>query len=628
MGNAVKLMALGLLLILSACSGGSESGSSGGELFQTKTTSNSFALELPSNKTYSDGENLDFVLSHSQRVTVTGSPRLTIDIGGSTVYADYLAGSGTRNLIFRYSISSSDSDLDGIGLTNQIDLNGSTLEYSFNGTTEDANISFTVGNTSGILVDTPIEGPAITNFIEPVDGTYADGGTLLFQVDFENNVDVTGIPQIVLNIGGATRYASYTSGTGTNSLTFSYTIADSDDDSDGINLTSTINLNSGTINAASDGEAAGTNFSSYLDSLNGVLIDNASGITAPDQVSNLVTAPSTSDSTLSLSWSIPNNNGTSISSYSVQYREQGNTSWINLSPSPTTNTATITGLSSGVTYEFRVAANNGLLGDFSAISTAEVFNISSLNLALWLDGSDSDSLFSDDACSINVTSDGDAVACWADKSGNGHAYVQSNASYQPIFRSSAMNSLSGLEFEGNGDFLVDEDGENYINGFSAFEFFVVVQSDSTGTDRGILDTKNPNGADDGITLRYDAAGFGGGCTNCLKGGIETSGGGSTNAESVSGTQTTSPQLVGATWNDGGTFEIYVNGSLSSSWDNGNVSGTTGNAQKFLIGKGPKDTSASSSWDGKIVEIVFLNTQTSSSDRTKIMDYLKTKWGIP
>lgn len=621
-------MALGLLLILSACSGGSESGSSGGELFQTKTTSNSFALELPSNKTYSDGENLDFVLSHSQRVTVTGSPRLTIDIGGSTVYADYLAGSGTRNLIFRYSISSSDSDLDGIGLTNQIDLNGSTLEYSFNGTTEDANISFTVGNTSGILVDTPIEGPAITNFIEPVDGTYADGGTLLFQVDFENNVDVTGIPQIVLNIGGATRYASYTSGTGTNSLTFSYTIADSDDDSDGINLTSTINLNSGTINAASDGEAAGTNFSSYLDSLNGVLIDNASGITAPDQVSNLVTAPSTSDSTLSLSWSIPNNNGTSISSYSVQYREQGNTSWINLSPSPTTNTATITGLSSGVTYEFRVAANNGLLGDFSAISTAEVFNISSLNLALWLDGSDSDSLFSDDACSINVTSDGDAVACWADKSGNGHAYVQSNASYQPIFRSSAMNSLSGLEFEGNGDFLVDEDGENYINGFSAFEFFVVVQSDSTGTDRGILDTKNPNGADDGITLRYDAAGFGGGCTNCLKGGIETSGGGSTNAESVSGTQTTSPQLVGATWNDGGTFEIYVNGSLSSSWDNGNVSGTTGNAQKFLIGKGPKDTSASSSWDGKIVEIVFLNTQTSSSDRTKIMDYLKTKWGIP
>ena len=211
-------MALGLLLILGACSGGSESGSSGGELFQTKTTSNSFALELPSNKTYSEGETLDFVLSHSQRVTVTGSPRLTINLGGSTVYANYLAGSGTRNLTFRYSISSSDSDLDGIELTNQIDLNGGTLEYSFNGATEDANINFTVGNTSGILVDTPVEGPGITNFIEPVDGTYADGGSLLFQVDFENAVDVSGSPQIILDIGGVTRYASYTSGTGTSSL--------------------------------------------------------------------------------------------------------------------------------------------------------------------------------------------------------------------------------------------------------------------------------------------------------------------------------------------------------------------------------------------------------------------------
>lgn len=628
MGNTVRFFLTLSLLFLLSCSGGSEGDSSGGDLFQTKTTSNVFSLELPGNNTYSENQNLDFVLTHAQRVIVSGNPRLVLDIGGVTAYANFLTGSGTRNITFRYTASSSDEDNDGITVSNQIDLNGGTIEYTFNGATEDANINFNVGDTSNILVDTPVTGPLINNLIEPVNATYAEGGILSFQVEFDGSVDISGSPRLALDIGGVTRYANYASGSGSSALVFNYTIIASDDDNNGISLTSSIDLNGGSIIGSSNSENAEIDFSSYLDSLTGVIVNNSSGITAPDQVTNLVTAPSTSDSTLALSWSIPNNNGTAISSYSVQYRELGNTTWINLSPSPTTNSTDINGLSSGVTYEFRVAADNGLLGEFSTTATAEIFNLTSLNLALWLDGSDSTTLFTDDACSINVASDGEAVGCWVDKSGNGHAYVQSNASNQPIFRSAAMNSLSGLEFEGNGDFLVDEDGEAYINGFSAFEFFVVVKSDVTNTDKGILDTKNPNGADDGITLRYDAAGFGGGCSNCLKGGIENSISGSTSAESASNTQSTDPQLVGATWNDGGNFQIYVNGSLSSSWDDGTLSGTTGNAEKFIIGKGPKDTSATSSWDGNIVEIVFLNTQTSAADRTKIMDYLKTKWGIP
>ena len=102
-----------------------------------------------------------------------------------------------------------------------------------------------------------------------------------------------------------------------------------------------------------------------------------------------------------------------------------------------------------------------------------------------------------------------------------------------------MNSLPGLDFfsadDSNGDFLEDTDAEDYINGFSAFEFFVVIESDSTNTDAGVLDTEDPDGGDDNITLRYDASGWGGGCSRCIKGGINSTGS-SVQSESTSFTQ--------------------------------------------------------------------------------------------
>lgn len=61
-------------------------------------------------------------------------------------------------------------------------------------------------------------------------------------------MNITGTPRIVLNVDGNTRYATYTSGTGTASLTFTYSPTVGDVDLDGIGIPSTsIDLNGGTI---------------------------------------------------------------------------------------------------------------------------------------------------------------------------------------------------------------------------------------------------------------------------------------------------------------------------------------------------------------------------------------------
>ena len=67
---------------------------------------------------------------------------------------------------------------------------------------------------------------------------------------------MTGTPQLALDIGGETRQADYASGSGTQTLLFSYTVAEGDEDADGIVAPSdSLTLNGGAISA---GGAAAT----------------------------------------------------------------------------------------------------------------------------------------------------------------------------------------------------------------------------------------------------------------------------------------------------------------------------------------------------------------------------------
>ena len=82
-------------------------------------------------------------------------------------------------------------------------------------------------------------------------GSYRAGNTVSIQVSFSGAVTVVGTPQLTIETGSTDRTVSYSSGSGTNALTFSYTVQAGDTSSDlDYVATSALALNSGTIKDA------------------------------------------------------------------------------------------------------------------------------------------------------------------------------------------------------------------------------------------------------------------------------------------------------------------------------------------------------------------------------------------
>ena len=64
------------------------------------------------------------------------------------------------------------------------------------------------------------------------DGFYIPGDVLVIQVEFSEEVHVTGVPTLTLETGATDSVALYTSGTGTETLAFTYTVAAGDESPD------------------------------------------------------------------------------------------------------------------------------------------------------------------------------------------------------------------------------------------------------------------------------------------------------------------------------------------------------------------------------------------------------------
>ncbi len=126
---------------------------------------------VPSNATYKVGDNLDFTLVFDEAVTVTNAPRLTLTIGSVTKYADFISGSTSTTLIFRYIVEAGLNDADGISVTNAIDLNstGTIVDTDGNGSGADlSNISFAA--TTMVLVDnTAPDAPSVPDLVASSD---------------------------------------------------------------------------------------------------------------------------------------------------------------------------------------------------------------------------------------------------------------------------------------------------------------------------------------------------------------------------------------------------------------------------------------------------------------------------
>ena len=185
--------------------------------------------------TYTAGDMIRIVAVFSENVTVDaasgGAPTLTLETGDTDRRAAYESGSGTRSLAFEYTVSpgddSGDRPLNYAG-TSALSLNGgSIMDVAGNAAIlalPDTGSADSLAG-SGLAVDAAppqVERVASTN----ATGTYGAGEEIGIEVVFSEAVAYTGAaPSLALNAGGdSPAAAAYTSGNGTATLSFSYTV--------------------------------------------------------------------------------------------------------------------------------------------------------------------------------------------------------------------------------------------------------------------------------------------------------------------------------------------------------------------------------------------------------------------
>lgn len=216
----------------------------------------------PASGSYSAGQTLYFTVNFSQPVNVVGAPKLQLTLGGNTVLASYSGGTGTAALHFAYAIQSGDQ-ASGITIVSPIiDIGGAIRNSQLTAAiVQFKNVLLPAVQIGGVA-------PAVLLAAGPAAGTYGVGATLSFAFLFSSKVTVTGSPEVALNLGGATQYATYASGSGTSTLVFTYTVQAGDNS---LAISSPILLNGGTISDAVTTIPASLAFSPP--STGGVVID-------------------------------------------------------------------------------------------------------------------------------------------------------------------------------------------------------------------------------------------------------------------------------------------------------------------------------------------------------------------
>jgi trimeric autotransporter adhesin len=153
------------------------------------------SVAAPVNANYTTGQSLFFSVNWSEPVTVTGTPALSLTVGGSSLSAGYFAGSGTTELVFRYTVQAGHNDNDGISIV-ALSFNGGRLSDEFG---LPANVTLNnVPSTNNVFVNrsftvTPSAGPngsIAPNAVQNV----ASGATTAFTV--------TPNPGFVATVGG------------------------------------------------------------------------------------------------------------------------------------------------------------------------------------------------------------------------------------------------------------------------------------------------------------------------------------------------------------------------------------------------------------------------------------------
>jgi hypothetical protein len=197
---------------------------------------------------------------------------------------------------------------------------------------------------SNVVIDQTA--PTIPSVTGPTNGTYKPSDTPTFTVSFNESVTITGTPRLTLTVGSSTKYANYVSMTDSKTALFRYTVAtDSIEfDTDGISVSTTVDLNSGTIRDLAT-NALTLTFSAPT--LTSVLV-------AQPAASPTIDSISATSGTLTVYFTPGAARGSTTTNY--QYSTNNGGAWTTRSPVSTTSPIAITGLTDGTGYTVRIRA--------------------------------------------------------------------------------------------------------------------------------------------------------------------------------------------------------------------------------------------------------------------------------
>lgn len=204
------------------------------------------------NGAYRMGQTLNVQTQFSEVVYVTGTPTVTLETGANDGIATIVSGSGSASLNFNYTIADGhNSNRLDYQSTTAFNLNGAVIQ-DLAGNTAVVTLPATGSTNSlfgqkSLIVDTIP--PTVTNITSTTaNGSYKAGRAISITVSASEPIFVTGSPRLALATGAPNRYASYSSGSGTANLVFSYTVTAGDATNDlDYTSASALELNGGTI---------------------------------------------------------------------------------------------------------------------------------------------------------------------------------------------------------------------------------------------------------------------------------------------------------------------------------------------------------------------------------------------
>ena len=323
-------------------------------LAQTTPTISSveFTSDPGADGVYIAGDHIEATVTFSEAVTVTGTPELTIRLAypGFQRKALYNRGSGTTMLVFRYTVAANESSFGGsVGIgSDALELEGGTIK---------------AGTTNAVLAHDAV---TTTNHMVDAQAPYAnssairDGAAAVIELSFTEALDATSVPAaaaFTATVGGAARqvteatiaYGYY----GDVNTDVQLTLASDIRAGETVKVSYTPPATNRLKDVPGNQVAAFTDFEIY----------NLLPATVPAKVTTF-TAEAGAGS-VTLRWDPPHNGGSTLSDFGYEERPTRPAGFFlnvpDSRPGEANETSyTITGLSPGFPYTYRIRAQNGV----------------------------------------------------------------------------------------------------------------------------------------------------------------------------------------------------------------------------------------------------------------------------